>query len=295
MNSDRDIQALEKENKVSTGLKFADLHLHTVFSDGTLTCEELVSRAGIAGLSAIAIVDHDSVAGFAQAQEAGLKNSVEVLSGVELTAEYEGMEIHVLGYLFDCTYPPLLEKLESLKKNRVERIYRICDKLKKEMDVVLDPDSVFSLAKKGTVGRLHVARAMVNVGLVNSVYEAFYKYIGDRCPGYVSGFKLTPSEAINLIKRSGGIPVLAHPYTLRRDELIPEFVKMGLMGLEVYYSEHSQGMVNFYLDLARKYDLLVTGGSDFHGDAKPDVKLGLVKIPYELVEKLKDAQKLLNK
>ena len=276
-------------------MNFADLHLHTTFSDGALSCEELILRAVNSGLSAVAIADHDTVAGVALAKEAGLKNNVEVISAVELTAEHEGAEIHLLGYLLDCDSRPLLEKLEFLKKNRIERIYKMSEKLEKEMDVVLDPEKVFSLAKKGTVGRLHVAQAMVKAGLVNSIYEAFNKYIGDRCPGYVSGFKLSPLDAINLVKSSGGVPVLAHPYTLRRDELIPEFVKMGLMGLEVYYSEHSQGMINFYLDLVKKYGLLATGGSDFHGDAKPDVKLGAIKIPYELVEKLKDAQKRLIK
>ncbi len=271
-------------------MNFADLHLHTLFSDGTLTCEELVFQAGKAGLSAIAVVDHDTVDGISSAKEAGLKNNVEVISGVELTAEHEGMEIHVLGYLLDYSRQPLLEKLEFLRKNRVERIYNIADKLKKNMDVSLNPDTVFVLAKKGTVGRLHVARAMVKDGLAGSVQEAFYKYIGDKCPGYVSGFKLSPSEAIKLIKDAGGVPILAHPYSLRRDELIPEFIKMGLMGLEVYYGEHTQGMINFYLEIVRKYNLLATGGSDFHGEAKPDVKLGLVKIPYELVEKLKAAR-----
>jgi 3',5'-nucleoside bisphosphate phosphatase len=276
-------------------MKFADLHLHTTFSDGALSCEELISRAGNAGLSAVAICDHDTVAGVAQAKEAGIKNNVEVISAVELTAEHEGAEIHLLGYLLDCNSRPLLEKLEILKKNRIDRIYKISERLKKEMDIVLDPERVFSLAKRGTVGRLHVAQAMVKAGLVNSVHEAFNKYIGDRRPGYVSGFKLSPLEAINLIKSTGGVPVLAHPYTLRRDELIPEFVKMGLMGLEVYYSEHTQGMINFYLDLVKNYGLLATGGSDFHGETKPEVKLGAIKIPYELVEKLKDAQKQLNK
>ena len=271
-------------------MNFADLHLHTIFSDGTLTCEELVCQAAKAGLSAISIVDHDTVAGFSQAREAGNKLNVEVISGVELTAENDGVEIHLLGYLFDSNYQPLLEKLEFLRKNRVERIYRICDKLKKDMDVELDPEAVFGLARKGTVGRLHVARAMVKSGIIKSTYDAFYKYIGDSCPGYVSGFKLTPREAIKLIKDAGGVPVLAHPYTLRRDELISEFVKAGLMGLEVYYREHTQGMVNFYLDLVKKYKLVATGGSDFHGDAKPDVRLGSIKIPYELVENLKAAK-----
>jgi len=287
----RNIQALGKENKISNELNFADLHLHTNLSDGTLSCEEVVALAQKAGLSAIAITDHDTVAGFAQAKKAGLKNNVEVISGIELTAEYDGLEIHILGYLLDCEYPPLLQELEVLKQNRVERIYKISEKLKKNMNVNLEPDSVFSLAKEGTVGRLHAARAMVKSGLVNSIQEAFYKYIGDKCPGYVSGFKLTPSEAIDLIKSAGGVPVLAHPYVLKRDESISEFVQLGLMGLEVYYSEHTQGAINFYLELAQKYKLLITGGSDFHGDAKPDLKLGVIKIPYQLVEKLKDARK----
>jgi len=272
-------------------MNFADLHLHTICSDGTLNPDELVRQACEAGLSAIAVTDHDTVSGFARAREAGQKAGVEVLPGVELTAELDKVEIHVLGYLFDCNYQPLLDKLDLLKKNRVERIYKICDKLNQDMGFSLEPQKVFDLAKGGTVGRLHVAWAMVKAGIVNSVHEAFYKYIGDNCPGYVSGFKLSPREAMDLIKSAGGVPVLAHPYTLKRDELIPEFVTQGLMGLEVYYSEHTQGMKNFYLELAKRYDLLATGGSDFHGAAKPNVKIGSIKIPYDLVEKLKEARK----
>ena len=130
----------------------------------------------------------------------------------------------------------------------------------------------------------------MKAGLVGSIAEAFRRYIGDKCPAYVCNFRFSPSEAIKLIRDVGGIPVLAHPYTLNRDELIPEFVDCGLMGLEVYYSEHTQGMINLYLALAKEYNLLVTGGSDCHGNAKPEVKIGSVKIPYELVEKLKEAK-----
>jgi predicted metal-dependent phosphoesterase TrpH len=132
---------------------------------------------------------------------------------------------------------------------------------------------------------------MVNEGLVGSVRVAFEKYIGDNCPAYVSGFKLTPYEAINLIKDIRGIPVLAHPYSLRKDELIPVLVDYGLVGLEVYYCEHTDSMVKFYSNLAQKYNLLVTGGSDCHGTAKPEVKIGSVKIPYELVERLKETKR----
>ncbi len=241
------------------------------------------------GLSAIAVVDHDTVGGIEPALKIGNENSLEVLPGIELSAEINGREVHILGYLIDYKRESLLEKLDFLKKNRVERIYKISDKLK-NIGITLEADSIFKISGSGTVGRLHVARAMVKAKIVNSVGEAFGKYIGDRGPAYVCNFRFSPQEAIKLIKDVGGVPVLAHPYTVSDDELIPEFVKVGLMGIEVYYPEHTQSMINFYLGLAKKYNLLVTGGSDCHGKAKPEVKIGLIKLPYEFVEKLKEAQ-----
>ncbi len=270
-------------------MKFADLHLHTIFSDSTYTPEELISQSIRAGLSAIAVVDHDTILGIEPVMKMANIKNIEVLAGIELSAEYDGQEVHILGYLIDYKRKNLLDKLEFLKKNRIERIYKIADKLK-NMGITLEAESVFDIARHGTVGRLHVARAMVNAGLINSTAEAFRKYIGDKCPAYVCNFKFSPSEVIKLIKEVGGIPVLAHPYTLKRDELIPKFVDYGLMGLEVYYPEHTQAMINFYLGLAKEYNLLVTGGSDCHGNAKHEVKIGSVKIPYELVEELKEAQ-----
>jgi len=262
--------------------------LHTIFSDSTYTPEELISQSLKNGLSAIGVVDHDTVDGIEPAIRAARDEGIEVLPGIELSAEYEGQEVHILGYLVNYKDKELIEKLEFLKKNRVERIYKIVDKLR-DIGVKLEAESVFDVAARGTVGRLHVARAMVNAGLVGSTSEAFRRYIGDTSPAYVCNFKISPAEAINLIKRVNGIPVLAHPYLIK-DELIPQFVKYGLMGLEAYYSEHSQAMINFYLGLAREYKLLVTGGSDCHGKAKPEAKIGSVKIPYEFVERLKEAQ-----
>lgn len=268
---------------------FADLHLHTIFSDGTYTPEELVKEAVRRGVLTIAVVDHDTVSGIAPSIKAGKEAGVEVLAGIELSTEYEQKEIHMLGYLIDYESRELLEKLDFLKRCRIERIYKITEKLK-EMSVDLDPQAVFDMAKGGVPGRLHVARAMVKQGIISTTFEAFKKYIGDKCPGYVAGFKLTPQEGIKLIRKARGIPVLAHPYAIHNDELIPLLVKDGLMGIEVHYPEHSQSMVNFYLRMSQDYNLLVTGGSDCHGLAKPDVKIGLVKIPYELVEKLKQAK-----
>lgn len=274
---------------ISNGVKFADLHLHTMFSDGTYTPQELISESVNNGLSAIAVVDHDTILGIEPAIKASVKENIEVLAGIELSAEYGGLEVHILGYLIDYNNKKLIDRLDVLKISRIERIYKIVDKLR-DMDIKLEASSVFDISGEGTVGRLHVARAMVKAGVVGSIAEAFRKYIGDKCPGYVCNFRFSPVEAIKLIKEVNGIPVLAHPYTLNQDDLIPKLVDDGLMGLEVYYAEHTQSMVNFYLGLAKKHNLLVTGGSDCHGKAKPEVKIGSVKIPYELVEKLKEAQ-----
>lgn len=267
-------------------MKFADLHLHTIFSDGTYTAQELISESKKSGLSAIAVVDHDTVEGIDSVIETAKKESIEALAGIELTAEYEGLEIHILGYLIDYKDKNLLARLEILKSNRIERIYKIVEKLK-DMGVELNPQAVFDIANVGTVGRLHIARALLKEGAVGSIYEAFKKYIGDRSPAYVLGFKFSPIEAIKLIRNSGGIPVLAHPYSLNRDDLISILIDSGLRGLEVYYPEHTKSMVKFYLGLAKKNNLLVTGGSDCHGKAKPEVRIGSVKIPYNLVEELK--------
>ena len=289
MNPVRNTEPMKKKNKISNGVKSADLHLHTLFSDGTYTPRELIDQTKRAGLSCIAVVDHDAISGIEPTLESARSSDIEVLPGIELTSECEGLEIHILGYLIDYKNKDLIERLDLLKKNRIERIYKIVDKLQ-EAGINLKTQDIFDIAGQGTVGRLHVARALVKEGWVRSTNEAFRKYIGDKCPAYVLGFRLSPDEAIKLIKDAGGIPVLAHPYTLNRDDLIPKFIDYGLMGLEVYYPEHTQAMTNLYLSLTRKYNLLVTGGSDCHGDAKPEVKIGSIKIPYELVKKLKEAK-----
>lgn len=269
--------------------RFADLHLHTLYSDGTYTPEELISESLKCGLSAISVVDHDTVEGLAPVIQAAKTKGIEVIPGIELSAEYEGFEIHILGYFIDHEDRELIERLDNLKKNRIDRVYKIVEKLK-DMGVILNPKTIFDLSKQGTVGRLHIARAMVAEGKVSSVFEAFRKYIGDKSPAYVLGFKFSPQEAIKLIKDSGGLPVLAHPYSINNDEFIIKFIEFGLMGLEVYYPEHSQSMINFYNNLAVKYNLFVTGGSDCHGKAKPEVKIGSMKVPYELVERMKEVR-----
>ncbi|MBU1124594.1 MAG: PHP domain-containing protein [Candidatus Omnitrophica bacterium] len=270
-------------------MKYADLHLHTIFSDGIYTPETLVRRAHKVGLSACAVVDHDTLEGIPYLFTEAKKFDLELIPGIELTAAYEGTEIHILGYYLEYDNRQLADTLVQLKKDRKVRAEEIIEKLH-GIGVGLRPEAVFDLAGQGVVGRLHVARALLQEGLVGSLAEAFQRYIGDKSPAYVLGFRFSPAQAIALIRDAGGIAVLAHPYILKNDDLIPRFVDEGLQGLEVHYPEHSQSMVNFYLGIARKYNLLVTGGSDCHGDAKSEIKMGSLKVDYELVEKLKEAR-----
>jgi hypothetical protein len=271
-------------------MKYADLHVHTSCSDGTYTPAQLVKEGISRGVSALAIVDHDTISALDEAIILARGTDLEIIPGIELTAQHENQEIHLLGYFLDYRNQELLEKLKLVQLNRVQRVYKIIKNLG-ELGLKLNPETVFGISGCATVGRMHIARALVKDGLVGSTAEAFGKYIGDKSPAYVLGFRLSVPEAIKLIQSSGGVAVLAHPYLLHNDALITEFTGYGLEGIEVYYPEHSQSMVNFYSDLAKKLNLLVTGGTDFHGSAKPQIKLGMIKIPLELVEKLRLAKK----
>jgi predicted metal-dependent phosphoesterase TrpH len=271
-------------------MKYADLHVHTSCSDGTYTPAQLVKEGIKRGISALAIVDHDTTEALAEALAEAQGEDLEIIPGIELTAQHDNQEVHILGYFLDYRNKELLEKLKLIQLNRIERVYKIIDNLE-GLGLKLNPETVFSISGKATVGRMHIARALVKDGLVGSTAEAFRKYIGDKSPAYVLGFRLSVPEAIKLIHAAGGVAVLAHPYMLHNDALIVEFADYGLEGIEVHYPEHSQAMVNFYLDLAKKLNLLVTGGTDFHGGAKPQIKLGMIKIPLELVEKLRLAKK----
>jgi hypothetical protein len=268
-------------------MSYADLHVHTLFSDGTDTPFEVIGKAAAAGLSAISLVDHDSVEGYCSVKDSTGTEKMELISGIELTAEYGLLEIHVLGYFIDVENSALRNKLLELKANRIERVRQMIVLLKDKMNVSLNIKTVFDLAGFGTVSRLHVARAMVKEGIVSSSFEAFQKYIGNNCPAYVLGFKFSVSEAVDLILQAGGIPILAHPYSLRNNDIIVKLLGFGIKGLEVYYLEHTHSMTQAYLQFCKENDLFVSGGSDYHGYAKPDVKLGDMRIPYELVERLR--------
>lgn len=271
-------------------MKFVDLHLHTNYSDSTLSPAELVKLAYEAGMSAIAITDHDCVEGIELAMEAAKKFDLEVIPGIELTAECEKKEVHILGYFIDYHNKTLVEKLDKIKVIREKRIYDMVAKLKELGVDNIEAEEVLSISGMGTVGRAHLAVMLKEKGWVTTFSQAFQKYIGDRSPAYVGKFNITPSQAIKFILDAGGVPVFAHPHNPGDDNLISSFAEAGLMGLEVFYPGYSESTTQHYKNLAEKYGLLLTGGSDFHGDIKEGISIGNPQVSYDIVEKLKQAR-----
>jgi predicted metal-dependent phosphoesterase TrpH len=273
-------------------VKKADLHVHTYYSDGTHSPADVVRASVKRGLKAVAICDHDCTDAIKEAKELAKKYDLEIVPAVEITAEIERIEVHILGYFIDIDSEPITQLLKDLRESRVERIYSMIEKLKAH-NVIISPEEVFSLSTQGTIGRLHLATALYNARKVNTMKEAFTKYLADDAPCYVARFCATPEKAISTILKSGGVPVYAHPGAMGRDDFIPTFMKAGLRGLEVYHADHNKNRREYYLGLAQKYGLLLTGGSDSHGDYKGSV--GSSTVPYSIVEELKKESEKIQK
>lgn len=268
--------------------KFADLHIHTNYSDSTASPSDVVRQAVDNGFSCIAVTDHDTVDGIPPAIEASQNYDLEVIPGIELSTEINNKDIHMLGYFFDCQNSRLVEKLKCFQDARITRVTRMIDKLKEQGIDNITADEVCSLSKSDAVGRPHLAALLIKKGWVSNIYEAFGKYLGENCSAYVRKFKQTPYEAIDLIRQAGGVAVLAHPGITNKDELIPGLVEAGLGGIEVYYAGCANEIVRYYEGIAKKHSLVMTGGSDAHGKVKENSYIGRVKVPYEVVEKLKE-------
>ncbi len=265
---------------------FADLHLHTYFSDGTYSPEELVSHAESCGFGAIALTDHDTVEGCARTAAACERVGIEFITGTELTAEQKGEEIHLLGYCIDPEDPKLLSEITRFQTVRQQRIREMVARLNR-MTVPLSPEEVFELANCRSPGRPHVARALVNAGHCSTLDEAFERFLKRNRPAWVPKFKMNAADAIALIHQAGGVAVMAHPGLNRSDSVIPPMAAAGLDGLECFHTKHSTSMTEHYLELADKHHLLATGGSDCHGYSKGQPLMGSVKLPYEHVERVK--------
>jgi len=266
-----------------------DLHIHTVYSDGTYTPGEVIKKAKEIGLVAISITDHDSVEGVEEALQAGREFGVEVVPGVEMSSDVDHDEIHILGYYLDFKKKEFLLKLDYFQKIRIERNERLFRRLE-ELGMPVSSEEVLKLAPKGVVSRLHIARCMVEKKYVSSIDEAFEEWLNPGKPAYVERERISPFEVINLILEAEGVPVFAHPFLSRRDDLIPKMIDAGLMGIEVYHSTHDEKTVKHYMEIAKRYDLLITGGSDCHGEAKDEVLMGKVDVPVSVLWELKKAK-----
>ncbi len=265
---------------------FADLHLHTNFSDGTYTPEELVDRASALGCSTIALTDHDTVEGCARTAAACETAVLEFIPATELTAELNGNELHLLGYFVDTQNERLLEQMAQFQKVRQDRICEMVARLN-QLHIPLRAETVFAIANCRSPGRPHVGRALVQGGFCGTMDEAFERFLKKNRPAWVPKFKISAIDAIELIHGAGGLAVMAHPGLNRTDEIIPELVGAGLDGLECFHTKHSASTAEHYLRLAKEHRLAITGGSDCHGLSKGKPLIGTVKLPNEYVEQLK--------
>ncbi|MGC8873881.1 MAG: PHP domain-containing protein [Chloroflexia bacterium] len=274
-----------------------DLHTHSTASDGRLTPQKLVEKAVSEGLSVLGLTDHDSVAGIDEAWNACQGSRLIFVPGVELSTDRPGADCHILGYFVDHRHPRLTEALSTFLQERRERGERMVQRLR-ELGIPISWERVQELAQGGIVARPHVAEALLEAGYVSSRQEAFERYIGHGRPAYVTRLKFSPEEAVRLIRSAHGVPVLAHPtfadpdhdFTAELSRQIPypfleSLCEAGLLGLEAYYTDYSPELSARLQELAQHFGLIVTGGSDFHGNPEGPA-LGSVGVPAEVVPRL---------
>ena len=255
-----------------------DLHTHSTCSDGSLSPEALAAAAHEAGLSALALTDHDTTEGVPAFQAACKRVGITGVSGVELSVDFSPGTMHLLGFFVDPANESLQDALRSLREGREIRNRKILKALK-TLKMELTWDEVAALAGSDVIGRPHIAQAMMERGYVSNRQDAFKRFLAKGKPAYADRFRLEPQVGVRLVRDAGGVCVLAHPFTLRLTPsklraCVAELAAMGLQGIEVFYPEHSPERRHQYQRLARAFDLAMTGGSDFHGDANPAIKLG---------------------
>jgi predicted metal-dependent phosphoesterase TrpH len=272
-----------------------DLHSHTTYSDGSSSPHELVRLAAEAGALALAITDHDTVAGLAEGRAAARAAGVEFIDGIEISAEYSPGTMHILGYYIDAESEALLSTLEELRDARDNRNPKIASRLQ-ALGIDISYDEVHALAGNEVVGRPHFARVLLEKGYVESIQDAFNRFLGKGAAAYEEKKRLSPEESIELIHMAGGVAVLAHPYQLKlsaadTDAMLGKLAGMGLDGVEAIYSRHSKTDRDLYCEMAARHGMLVTGGSDYHGTYKPDISivtgLGDLRVPYTLLEEVR--------
>lgn len=286
---------ITKGAKILMERKIIDLHTHSTESDGTFTPEELICEAKKAGLSAIALTDHDTLSGIPKARACAQNYGIEFIPGVELSTTYKEQEIHIVGLFLNENDPTLCQKLAEFRKCRDERNVKMVEALQKE-GFSITMEELFAENPDCVITRANIARFLLNRGEISSINEAFRKYIGDGCKCYVGRFKVSPMEAVSLIKNAGGLAVLAHPilYHMKSKELkqlISTLKEAGLDGIEALYSTYTTSDEQQIKRLAKEFNLLISGGSDFHGQNKPHIHLGTgtghLYIPYSVLDAMK--------
>jgi len=276
--------------------RIIDLHSHTRYSDGSATPQELLALAQAAGASAVAITDHDTVAGLSEGRAAAAELSIEFIDGIEISAEYSPGTMHILGYFINAESTSFNATLVELREAREHRNPQIAARLQ-ALGLDIAYEEVERLAGNDVVGRPHFARLLVERGYATSIQDAFNRFLGKGAAAYVEKARLSPAASIALIHEAGGVAVLAHPYQLKLasveevERLIVELAALGLDGIEAIYSRHSEDERRTYAQMARRHGLLVTGGSDYHGTYKPDLSIvrgkGDLAVPYELLDEIK--------
>lgn len=260
-------------------MAYIDLHTHSTRSDGTYTPTELVNYALEKGLSAIALTDHDTVDGIDEALAAANGKPIQVIPGIEYSTEYNHRDVHIVGLFIDYKAPVFLDYLSRFKQSRTERNHKLCNNLQ-SADIDITYEALLDMFPNAMITRAHYAAFLLEKGYVKSRNEAFDRYLGDHTPYFVHREKITPQEVIDVTRKAGGIPVLAHPtlYKLGKEQLeilVSTLKEKGLMGIECIYSTYTPAEERHIKALAQKYDLLPSGGSDFHGAAKPRLDLGV--------------------
>jgi len=263
-----------------------DLHIHSTFSDGTLTPQQIVQVALDKQLTAIAISDHDTISGVVPAQYAAAGTELQVLPAVEISTTVDGRDVHILGYFIDLQHAGLLQKLQAIRDARQQRARQIADKLE-ILGISIDFEKLLEEAGPDSIGRPHIANRLAREGHVADSRQAFARYLRRGGSAYVERYQLAPCEAIELVIAADGLPVLAHPALDGAEQHVDSLIDCGLQGIEAYHIIHSPAQTRRYIAMAQNKGLLITGGSDSHGPEGPiPVEIGAVDVPDEYAERL---------